>query len=40
MEKMETKSLAELVTMITTVRLDETRMMTQATPNRATRKQI
>jgi two-component system, LuxR family, response regulator FixJ len=28
MEKMETKSLAELVTMIVTVRLHETRMMT------------
>jgi two-component system, LuxR family, response regulator FixJ len=40
MEKMETKSLAELVTMIITVRLDETRMVTQAAPNRATRKQI
>ena len=32
MEKMETKSLAELVTMIVTVRLDEARMMTQVTP--------
>jgi DNA-binding CsgD family transcriptional regulator len=32
MEKMEANSLAELVTMIVTVRLHETRMMTQATP--------
>ena len=33
MERMEANSLAELVTMIVTVRLHETKMMTQATPN-------
>ena len=32
MEKMEANSLAELVTMIVAVRLDEARTMTQATP--------
>jgi len=40
MEKMEANSLAELVTMIVTVRLHETRMMTQSQRRRSPPKQI